>query len=96
MLAAMGRKGATDLKDPLLIIMFLNLPVIVQYPFLVKNASSPVCSQTMPFSSSIITSAVFSGLFQYPFWTEYPDMQSSPREPSGTVLPSRLTILACR
>lgn len=72
----------------------LNLPVIVQYPLSSKTASSPVCSHNTPAASRTMTSFVFSELFQYPACNWYPAMQSSPRSPTGRILPSRSTILA--
>lgn len=48
-------------------IISLNRPVIEQRPSGVKIASSPVFNHVVPSASVTSVSAVFSGLFQYPF-----------------------------
>lgn len=45
-------------------IMSLNRPVIIQYPWSLKSASSPVLSHRFPSSSVINVSCVFASLFQ--------------------------------
>lgn len=81
-------------KYPPRMIMSLNRPVIVQYPSGVNNASSPVFNQIRPSLSVISVSPVFFVLFQYPLVSWYPAMQSSPRWPTGAVLPLASMILA--
>jgi hypothetical protein len=71
--------------------MSLIRPVILMYPSGSMIAMSPVCIHPAP----SITSAVFSGWFQYPVMTLYPRVHNSPGVSRGSCSPVRGDAHSC-